>query len=58
MNLLESYTKEVLGAFSGDQRIALWDLYNEPGNSGYGNKSMDLLQKVFGWAREVSYNFV
>jgi hypothetical protein len=31
----------------------MWDLYNEPGNSGYGNKSMALLRQVFDWAREV-----
>ncbi|MEH0156388.1 1,4-beta-xylanase [Limibacter armeniacum] len=51
--LLESYVKDVLTEFSGDERIAIWDLYNEPGNSGYGNKSMPLLKKVFEWAREV-----
>jgi len=32
----------------------LWDLYNEPGNSGYGNKSLPLLEKVFVWGREVN----
>ena len=50
---LERYVKDVLTRFSDDQRIVLWDLYNEPGNSGYGNKSMPLLQSVFQWAREV-----
>ncbi len=34
--------------------IVLWDLYNEPGNSGYGNKSMALLKKTFEWGREVN----
>ncbi len=51
---LEKYVKDVLTRFSNDERIVLWDLYNEPGNSGYGNKSMVLLQKVFKWAREVN----
>ena len=51
---LESYVKDVLTTFKDDQRIAIWDLYNEPGNSGYGNKSLSLLQKVFQWGREVN----
>lgn len=50
---LEKYVKDVLNHFRDDDRIVLWDLYNEPGNSGYGNKSMPLLKKVFMWAREV-----
>lgn len=51
---LEKYVKDVLTTFGDDKRIVLWDLYNEPGNSGYGNKSMVLLQKVFQWGREVN----
>lgn len=51
---LEKYVKDVMSHFKTDQRIVLWDLYNEPGNSGYKNKSMLLLQKVFEWAREVN----
>jgi len=30
----------------------LWDLYNEPGNSGMGNKSLPLVEAVFDWARQ------
>lgn len=52
--ILERYTKSVLSHFANDKRIVLWDLYNEPGNSDYGNKSMPLLQKVFQWGREVN----
>lgn len=51
---LERYVKDVLGTFKTDKRILLWDLYNEPGNSGYGNKSLPLLEKVFRWARQVN----
>ncbi|MBL7856358.1 MAG: cellulase family glycosylhydrolase [Cyclobacteriaceae bacterium] len=51
---LEQYVKDVLTTFANDTRIVLWDLYNEPGNSGYGNKSMPLLTKVFQWGREVN----
>jgi hypothetical protein len=51
---LERYVKDILTTFSNDKRIVFWDLYNEPGNSGYGNKSMPLLQKVFAWGREIN----
>ncbi len=51
---LETYVKDVLTTFKNDKRIAFWDLYNEPGNSGYGNKSLPLLKKVFQWGREVN----
>jgi hypothetical protein len=51
---LEKYVKAVLEHFRHDKRIFLWDLYNEPGNSGYGNKSLPLLEKTFAWAREVN----
>jgi hypothetical protein len=54
INTLEDYVKDVMGAFRNDQRIVMWDLYNEPGNSDYGNRSMPLLEKVFSWAREVN----
>ena len=50
---LEAYVKDVLSTFKDDKRIVLWDLYNEPGNSGYGNKSMPLLKKVFEWGWEI-----
>lgn len=51
---LEMYVKDILTTFSNDNRIVLWDLYNEPGNSGYGNKSMPLLENVFEWGREIN----
>lgn len=51
---LEAYVKDVLASFKNDKRIVLWDLYNEPGNSGYGNRSMPLLEKVFVWGRQVN----
>jgi hypothetical protein len=51
---LERYVKDILTTFGKDQRIVLWDLYNEPGNSGYGNKSLPLLEKAFQWGREVN----
>ncbi|MEI7901188.1 MAG: cellulase family glycosylhydrolase, partial [bacterium] len=49
---LEKYLKDVVGTFAKDKRVLLWDLYNEPGNEGQGNKSLPLLKKAFQWARE------
>lgn len=54
IHVLEAYVKDLLGTFKDDNRIVLWDLYNEPGNSGYENKSLPLLKSVFQWAREVN----
>ncbi len=50
---LEKYVKDILTTFKTDQRIALWDLYNEPGNSGYKNKSIPLLKNAFQWGWEI-----
>src|SRR5215211_1075899 len=50
---LEKYVKDVMTTFGKDKRILLWDLYNEPGNSGKKDSSLTLLTKVFQWAREV-----
>ena len=51
---LEKYVKDVITTFAKDDRVLLWDLYNEPGNTGKGNASMPLLKAVFAWAREVN----
>jgi hypothetical protein len=47
---LELYVKDILGRFKNDQRILMWDLYNEPGNSDYNLTSLPLLKKMFEWA--------
>ncbi len=59
---LERYVKGVLNHFSGDDRVLLWDLYNEPGNGTSGDHvtkkglrgdlSLPFLRAVFAWARE------
>ncbi len=51
---LERYVKDVLTTFKDDKRILLWDLYNEPGNSGRGTRTLPLLKAIFTWAREVN----
>jgi hypothetical protein len=52
-NYLEQYVKDILSTFKNDNRILLWDLYNEPGNSGYHLTSLPLLKKIFEWAWSV-----
>lgn len=54
MFTLETYVKDVLTTFKNDTRVIVWDLYNEPGNSGNELRSMPLLRNVFTWAREVN----
>lgn len=51
---LEKYVKDVMTHFQADKRILLWDLYNEPGNSGKLTTSFPLLKSVFIWARAVN----
>ncbi|MEK9614259.1 MAG: cellulase family glycosylhydrolase [Flavobacteriaceae bacterium] len=64
-NQLEGYIKGILSAFSKDKRVLIWDLYNEPGNTNPNsydylepeNKadySLEFMEKVFRWAREVN----
>jgi hypothetical protein len=50
---LETYVKDILNTYKDDRRIAMWDLYNEPGNSGMEEKSLPLLRAIFQWARTV-----
>ena len=50
---LERYVKDIVATFARDRRILVWDLYNEPGNSGMGKKSLPLVEAAFGWARQV-----
>jgi hypothetical protein len=51
---LETYVRDVVGAFGQDRRVWVWDLYNEPGNSGIGDAGLPLVEKVFEWARSVN----
>ena len=50
---IEKYVKAVIGRFKNDQRILLWDLYNEPTNGGLGSATFPLLKKVIVWARTI-----
>ena len=52
IKVLECYIKDVMTVFKHDNRILLWDLYNEPGE--YRIQSLILLKEVFKWAREIN----
>lgn len=54
LKMLEAYVKDILTVHKDDKRVAMWDLYNEPGNNGYVDKSLDLLKQVFSWAKAVN----
>ncbi len=51
---LAEYVQSVLTRFADDERILMWDVYNEPGQSGYGDKTNELLQLAWQWARIVN----
>lgn len=51
---LEEYVKDIITTFKDDDRVVIWDLYNEPGNTKHGNASLPLLKNVFKWAREIN----
>jgi hypothetical protein len=53
MDTLEWYVKDILTTFKNDERVSCWDLYNEPGHFGHGDKSWPLLKNVVRWARTV-----
>ena len=52
--LMKAYVQDILKTFKNDDRVLMWDLYNEPGNSKFGDTSLPRLKKVFEYAREVN----
>ncbi len=50
---LRPYVQDVLTHFAHDKRVLLWDLFNEPGNSGKLATSLPLVRNVFAWANAV-----
>lgn len=51
---LEAYVTDILTHFRHDERILMWDLYNEPGNNNNGERSLPFVKAVFKWARAVN----
>lgn len=48
---LENYLMDILVTYGQDDRILMWDLYNEAGNSQMESITLPLLKAVFSWAR-------
>jgi hypothetical protein len=49
---LKRYIQDLVGRYGQDKRVLVWDLYNEPGNSNMGERSLPLVEATFQWARE------
>ncbi len=49
---LADYVQGVLTRFAQDDRVLMWDIYNEPGQSGNADDSNALLQLAWQWAYE------
>ena len=50
--ICEQYIRDLVKRFKDDERIIMWDLWNEPGNSKRGDMSIPYLKRVFEIARE------
>ena len=49
----EEYIRKVVGAFAKDERIAMWDIWNEPSTAKNDEtmRQMDWLEKMVEWCR-------
>ncbi len=53
--VLKAYTQDLISHFDGDDRVLMWDLYNEPGNGkNPPSSTLPLLKNVTRWARQVN----
>lgn len=50
--LCEEFIRSIVRRFKDDDRIIMWDLWNEPGNSKRGDLSIPYLKRAFEIARE------
>ena len=52
--VLEAYTRDILSTYGQDDRVVVWDLYNEPGANHRPRQIMPLLAEVVRWSRETA----
>ena len=50
--VVEEYIRELARVYGQDDRIIIWNIWNELGNSGRDAMSMPMARKVIGWFRE------
>lgn len=51
--LYYEYVREMITLYKDDPRVIIWDLFNEPGNSGRYGVSLPYLKDIFEIAREI-----
>jgi len=49
---VKAYVQEMARVYGQDDRILIWNIWNEAGNSQRMEKSVPLMRKVFAWMRE------
>ncbi len=50
--VFEAYTKDIVSTYAEDERVVMWDLYNEPGNGkNPPSSTLPLLKEIVRWAR-------
>ena len=52
--LIYEWVREIMEKYKADDRVVVWDLYNEPGNARRNPLTMPHLKKFFEIAREVN----
>ncbi|MDX2188228.1 MAG: cellulase family glycosylhydrolase [Bacteroidota bacterium] len=53
-NTLQYYVKDIVKTFANDQRVIIWDLYNEPGNNDFHSDNLPLCKSILKWVKEVN----
>lgn len=48
------WVREIVTKYKNDERIVMWDIFNEPGNSKRGNLSFPHMKKFFEIIREIN----
>lgn len=50
INNISRYTNDILGRFSNDSRVVIWDLYNEPESGRHLSNVLPLLNEIYSTA--------
>jgi hypothetical protein len=50
---LKEYVRDIFCKFSGDNRVLMWEVYNEPLSADKSAGSMPLLNGAFGWVSDM-----
>ena len=50
--IVEEYIKQLANKYGQDDRILIWNVWNEAGNSNRGTMSLPMMTNVFNWLRK------